>query len=395
MLNHLSDCCCTMRIKTSAIFLMIVLFAGFASFPSSIPNFDNEIAEKYGLQNQLINMAFADSHNVKGNDKAKEKQAEKQERQDEKQEKLAEKQAEKEDKALQRAEKLIEKLAKKQAEKDRYHESNIQEFTGNAVIVSSSTTFVQKVTLCHIPPGNPDNAHTITVGSPAVAAHLAHGDDEGPCDGQALSITDFESKRAEKQTRLDEKQAEKEDNALQRAEKLIEKLEQRIAKLEQRLQTLLEKLESGEYFGNLPRVDAVTKTYTISFAGTASSIFDDSVTNDVSGEIFIENLLTTSNVSKFKVTGGEIFVGDNIYDAVFGKARVSTGISGEKDSMVLILETIDIEGNNNTVRLTLTFDSTLEGDFGTEPIEFEIIENSKISGQWLLSGSGQLSLLEA
>lgn len=33
-----------------------------------------------------------------------------------------------------------------------------------------------KVTLCHIPPGNPGNAHLITVGAPAVKAHLRHGD---------------------------------------------------------------------------------------------------------------------------------------------------------------------------------------------------------------------------
>ena len=40
-----------------------------------------------------------------------------------------------------------------------------------------------KVTLCHIPPGNPANAHTITVGEPAMRAHLAHGDYLGPCNG--------------------------------------------------------------------------------------------------------------------------------------------------------------------------------------------------------------------
>jgi hypothetical protein len=40
-----------------------------------------------------------------------------------------------------------------------------------------------KVTICHIPPGNPANAHTITVGASAVKAHLAHGDDIGPCGG--------------------------------------------------------------------------------------------------------------------------------------------------------------------------------------------------------------------
>jgi len=38
-----------------------------------------------------------------------------------------------------------------------------------------------KVLVCHIPPGNPANAHTICIGAPAVAAHLAHGCTLGPC----------------------------------------------------------------------------------------------------------------------------------------------------------------------------------------------------------------------
>jgi hypothetical protein len=54
-------------------------------------------------------------------------------------------------------------------------------------------------TICHIPPGNPNAAHTITVGLPAVEAHLAHGDTEGPCpdgvdtryDNPTLGITIF------------------------------------------------------------------------------------------------------------------------------------------------------------------------------------------------------------
>jgi hypothetical protein len=39
-----------------------------------------------------------------------------------------------------------------------------------------------KVDVCHIPPGNPDNAHTINVSVNAVPAHLAHGDSLGACD---------------------------------------------------------------------------------------------------------------------------------------------------------------------------------------------------------------------
>lgn len=40
-----------------------------------------------------------------------------------------------------------------------------------------------KVDICHIPPGNPANAHTINVSENAVPAHLAHGDTLGPCGG--------------------------------------------------------------------------------------------------------------------------------------------------------------------------------------------------------------------
>ena len=49
----------------------------------------------------------------------------------------------------------------------------------------------EKVTICHLPPGNPANAQTITIGAAAVNAHLTqHGDYLGaciappPCDGE-------------------------------------------------------------------------------------------------------------------------------------------------------------------------------------------------------------------
>ena len=38
------------------------------------------------------------------------------------------------------------------------------------------------VKICHMPPGNPDNEHTIVVDRESVPAHLAHGDSEGKCD---------------------------------------------------------------------------------------------------------------------------------------------------------------------------------------------------------------------
>ena len=40
----------------------------------------------------------------------------------------------------------------------------------------------KKVLVCHIPPGNPANMHTICIGAPAVEPHQRlHGDPLGPC----------------------------------------------------------------------------------------------------------------------------------------------------------------------------------------------------------------------
>jgi hypothetical protein len=45
-----------------------------------------------------------------------------------------------------------------------------------------------KVCLCHVPPGNPGNAHEICVGAPAVQAHLGHGDYLGECTSASSDV---------------------------------------------------------------------------------------------------------------------------------------------------------------------------------------------------------------
>ena len=74
-----------------------------------------------------------------------------------------------------------------------------------AVLILSSATD-KGVTICHIPPGNATNSQTITVDSHAVAAHLAHGDTIGACDGQTPSVTDSESKHDGKQKGKEDRQ---------------------------------------------------------------------------------------------------------------------------------------------------------------------------------------------
>jgi len=444
-----------MGIRIGAIFLMITLVAGFTSFPSSLSNYSTEIVDQPHSLN-LINTAFADSDDdedeedyeddedgekgkpagvgngkPEGVGKDKEKKLTENQAKDDDDEYEIEIDVEVEDgvatveieiddeefefefiltatdpddireeienEILARTDLTIEQLSFLEIEfedeyEDEDYEDDIQEFNDATVVHMSGTTKI-----CHVPPGNPGNAHFITIGEPAVSAHERHGDFDvlGLCaeNGMEYVLSNKEIKQAQKLTRLTEKQTEKESMALDRANKLIEKLEQRIAQLEQRLQTLLNKVESGEYYGTLTQLDTVTQSHSISFDGTATSIYDESVTTELSGEIFIENLMTGSNTSKFKVTGGDIIIGDNIYDAAFGKVRVSSlGVEGEKDSLVVIIQTFDSEDNDNTIKLTLLFDFAITADLGTEPISFEIKPNSKISKQWFLSGSGTISL---
>jgi len=292
--------------------------------------------------------------------------------------------AEKPDKEAAKAQRDEAKAQRDEAKAQRDDKKiNIQEFSDSTLVTSSSTT-----TICHIPPGNPGNNHTISIGIPAVRAHLAHGDIGEPCD-----LANFEDYQSKKESRLAEGLSNNELNALERAEKLIEKLELQIGNLEKRLQNLLEKYESGEYYGNISAADDVTNSYVISFEGMVTSVYDTSVETEMSGELFMENQVTTSNTSKFKISSGEVIIGNNIYDVAFGKARLSSsGPEGENDSLVIVLQTIDSEDNDNTIKITLGFTSPLEGEFGSSSEEFEILDNSKVSGQWILEGSGQLSL---
>jgi hypothetical protein len=60
----------------------------------------------------------------------------------------------------------------------------------------------KKINICHIPPGNPDAAHTIQISVKAMPSHLAHGDLLGECDQQTdnedTKGKNFEIKLSEK-----------------------------------------------------------------------------------------------------------------------------------------------------------------------------------------------------
>ena len=53
--------------------------------------------------------------------------------------------------------------------------------TALVTVLASAPAWAAKVAICHAPPGNPANSHTISVGENAVQAHLNHGDYLGEC----------------------------------------------------------------------------------------------------------------------------------------------------------------------------------------------------------------------
>ncbi len=56
---------------------------------------------------------------------------------------------------------------------------DVEEFEGSRIRVKNNNG--DKLTICHFPPGNPGNAHTIRIGSAAWPAHQSHGDTLGAC----------------------------------------------------------------------------------------------------------------------------------------------------------------------------------------------------------------------
>lgn len=54
-----------------------------------------------------------------------------------------------------------------------------------------------KIAVCHVPPGNPSNAHTLCIAYPAVAAHLNHGDYLGICGSNTAPCLDGGANKAE------------------------------------------------------------------------------------------------------------------------------------------------------------------------------------------------------
>jgi hypothetical protein len=237
----------------------------------------------------------------------------------------------------------------------------------------------------------PDVSESVIIDAIMNKTGLTEDEIRATWDFETEDGTEDDEDSDKNELRTSEKIMKHENKAQENADQIILQLQQKIDQLEQRLQGLLDKFETGEYYGTVTNADTMPDSYGISFNGLATSLSDDLV-SDVDGNIYLESMTTGTDSFKLRITGGEILVGDTFYDFVFGKARLSS--SDGNTTMIILGQVMDEQGNVSTIRLALDTATALTGDFGTEPVLFDIDSSrSKIAKQWTLDASGDFALL--
>ena len=76
----------------------------------------------------------------------------------------------------------LEVVARYRTSGDGEVSSQVASIEGRSARIPKPRKGEEGYVICHVPPGNPENAHSIEVEDGAVDAHLRHGDRRGECD---------------------------------------------------------------------------------------------------------------------------------------------------------------------------------------------------------------------
>lgn len=182
---------------------------------------------------------------------------------------------------------------------------------------------------------------------------------------------------------------EEKQNARENADQIIARLEQKISNLENRLQLLLANMQNGRYYGPVSEKNQ-TQSYVISFSGDAVAQGNSTTNANVSGTVYLETTFLTPGISQFKVTGCQLTVDTVFYDCVFGKARAFSSQAGNQNSVLILAQIMDDEGEVNTMKMTAVTGQSfvqIQGptDMSVEP------NDGKIAGKWKFEASGTVS----
>jgi len=390
---------------------MLVLLIGFPSSVADFSAFADDDDDDDDNDNDNLRVSAEES-------KAYKKQKEKAEKAREKAEERKDKLKEKYDREIKKFEEKIKKENDNQKEKyerelekfeekvnrlDKdddhdYDDDYVTEFSDYVEIDYSSKTAV----LCHYPPGNPDNAKTLTIGTKAVRAHVFnHGDTLGECGGNAeLDLEERDYRLAKKHLKLEElrsKFAQKQIELAQKFSDKIQKLEAKYAEKEaKRAAKLFEKFESGEYYKHFIKDQAPKREFVLSFDSLAADPIGQSAdVEPFSGSITLitSSSTDTRGTTQFKVDSCELSSGEEIFSCNYGKARtISTG-TGMKDGLVIIATFDDDSGKRTGLKFSVSTDVDIRTLEDEDSIPFTVHSpQSKITHQWFLGGEGTMSV---
>ena len=220
----------------------------------------------------------------------------------------------------------------------------------------------------------------------------------GKPEDKAAKLAD---KLQRKESKLAQPIEDRQAKGLQKSKEIKEQLLQKIDQLKPNQKGLLKKVESGEYIGPILDGDLYTNKYVLEFSyeGTETSkvmttaIGNSDETDTIEGHITMKNVVTRSNNLKLEVTDCLLFVDLVEYYCAFGKARqTSSGPGGDKYSMVIIAFLEDDSGSHNTLKISLSADTSLgELDSGYIPVTIKSPQ-SKISHKWFIGGDATLEI---
>ncbi|MBT8173535.1 MAG: hypothetical protein KJN83_05720 [Nitrosopumilus sp.] len=184
------------------------------------------------------------------------------------------------------------------------------------------------------------------------------------------------------------------DKFTKKSEDIRKKLEAKQKTLDSRTQKILEKINNGNYLGDKIGTSDIIETYSLVFDSVkATGIHDKTQLSTLEGVMNFNTFDKSKSNLKLELQDCKISVDGIPYNCGFGKARTtSSGNSEAKDSLVILafLQDDVIEEVHSTLKISLNADFPIGDIDGSSQVSI-LGPQSKISGMWLLDGTGTLT----
>ena len=216
-----------------------------------------------------------------------------------------------------------------------------------------------------------------------------NNESEGKMKNSAQTRTDLETKIQAKIGGITDVSVK----AKERAKILISSMEEKKSDTNERFHEILLKAKAKGYLRTNTSSDASVQTYGLNLNGMAESQSETSSTME--GALYLETMKKSSNVSTYRVSGGQITIDGENYDVLFGKARAtSTSDTKAESKMILVAEVMKPNGEVTTMKLLMEKESSINST--TETSSWSVMNpQSKIAGSWKMDADATMTLTSA